>query len=112
MKMLHLFAATMALMFISSGCDPGRVTNKSTVASHYNDPGSNEYKDFYQMVAAGADCNDLAWVAGHCETDPSGPWIGNAGSGYCGDAGKSCRFAVALRNQVLGCWQADQIPRC
>ena len=112
MKIHLMTLASLAVVFALSACDRSNNSDTSAVACHSGKEGTSEYKDFYQMVAAGSDCNDLYWMADHCATDPSGSWIGNAGPGVCGDAAKSCRYAVASRNQTLGCWQTDQTPGC
>lgn len=112
MKSLLTLVASLVLLLTLGACDQAHKSNSSHVANHNGSEGTSEYKDFYQLVTANADCNDLAWIAGHCETDPSGSWGGNAGIGVCGDAAKSCRYAVAVRNQFVGCWPLDQTPGC
>jgi hypothetical protein len=105
-----LMAACAIVLF--SGCGAGS-SEATAVKSHKHDTTDmSEYKDFFQLVAAGSDCNDLQWMAGHCAADPSGSWSGGAGPGFCGDAAKSCHYAVAKRNQTLGCWQDGQTPAC
>ncbi len=114
LSMLSVAFVALLAGVAATGCK--HTSDSSSPSTVKSDPASDshskQYQDFYQMVADGAECGDLQWIENHCETDPSGPWIGSAGPGYCGDAGKSCRYAVSLRNKTLQCWPSDQAPSC
>lgn len=90
------------------GCDRNYNPMDNNLSSHR----LSEYKDFFEMIATGSDCNDLKWMVAHCASDPGGDWAGNVKGGFCGDTGKSCFYAVAVRNRQLACWQDDKAPSC
>ncbi|MCX6130356.1 MAG: hypothetical protein NTX25_14995 [Proteobacteria bacterium] len=90
------------------GCDIDHRPAGSTVSTH----GTSQYKDVFQLIAAGADCSDLEWMTAHCVSDPEGDWAGNAKGGFCGDTEKSCNYAVATRNRQLACWQDEKVIEC
>ncbi len=101
--------AILCCLNVISACSTAPTSQSETKQTDLS-----EYKDVYQLVAAGSDCNDLQWMAAHCANDPDGSWIGGpvSNGGFCGEAGSSCNFAVASRNKELNCWQDDGALAC
>jgi len=113
-RSLSLFKSTIALslILIASACAKKDAGSSSELTHHHHDNTTSDYQDFYQLVAAGCDCSELAWLSQECAAAPGGAFGGGNIPGYCGEAVSSCRYAVDMRNQQLGCWQTDQTPAC
>ena len=112
MLKLSYFRLTLALAFATGACDRPVQEGASTLAHHHHNNPTSEYKDMYQLVAAGCNCDDLNWMFQECAKAPGGVWGGGHIPGVCGEAVSSCYYAAEMRNQTLGCWSMDHSPAC